>query len=137
MQAPAITTALAGIRQHDLAEAASRRRQAWAPAALDATDVTIRLARADDHPALARLSQLDGAGHDLSGDVLVAEAEGVVVAARSVLGGTALSDPFRASSALVALLDVRAEQLAGRRARPRRPHAPRQSMPVLRVGGAR
>jgi hypothetical protein len=135
MQAPAITTALAGIRTEDRVAEAAARRARWTP--IVASEVTIRLARPRDAGALDRLAELDGRHERVTGDVLVAEADGVLLAARSVRGGMMLSDPFRASAELADLLDVRARQLAGRRSRRRRLRGPRQSMPSLRVGGAR
>ena len=136
MQPLAFTTALADIRRDEsiataqvahLPEASARRRG----------DVTIRAARPEDSAALARLAQLDGRGDTLAGDAVVAVVGGDVVAARDLRGGV-VSDPFRAAEDVVALLDVRARQLAGGRfGRRARVRARRQAMPVLRVGGAR
>ena len=139
MQAPAITTALAGIRQAEQIEAAAQAHRILpmsASVSAPPPDVTIRLARPDDAAALQRLAQLDGRETALSGDPLVAVVDGTIVAARGLRGGI-VSDPFRARAELIALLDVRAEQLAGRGARPRPARSPRRTMPVLRVGGAR
>lgn len=141
MQPLAFTTALAGIRRTEQIEAA-RLARVPAPLARPAAgaasqEVTIRPARPDDAAALARLAQLDGRGGVLSGDAVVAVVDGDVIAARG-LGGGAVSDPFRAGAEVVALLDVRARQLAGGGSvRPSRPRVPRRAMPVLRVGGAR
>jgi hypothetical protein len=142
MQAPAITTALAGIRRDEQIDAArARRRSAGEEAtSVAAPDVTVRLARAGDEAALVRLAQLDGRGNGMpgiDGPVVVAVVDDELVAARDMAGG-AVSDPFRAGPGLVALLEVRARQLSGRSvpAGPA-PRAPRQAMPVLRVGGAR
>jgi hypothetical protein len=135
MQPLAFTTALANISRDERIGAA-RATRVPAPAARAAGSVTIRSAGADDAGALARLAQLDGRGETLGRDAVVAVVAGEVVAARDLRGG-ALSDPFRAGEELVALLEVRARQLAGGRfARPAT-RVPRQSMPVLRVGGAR
>ena len=143
MQAPAITTALAGIRRSEQIDAARAHRVAsgsGAPGAAvtaeAANEIAIRFARSDEAPALARLAALDGRGVNLEGDVLVAVVAGGVVAARGLRGG-AISDPFRAGGEILALLDVRARQLAGGGVRTVRPRPPRRTMPVLRVGGAR
>ncbi len=97
------------------------------------TDIVIRTATAADTPALWRLAALDGAPVPNAGpDVLIAEADGVPVAA--VAGDLAIADPFRRTATLVELLRLRARQLTaaadadaprpqGRRLR-LRPHAP-------------
>lgn len=136
MQAPAITTALAGIRRDERILAAASARRLQRPHAGAAADVTIRLARPADEAALGRLAQLDGRGGAPAGEVVVAVVAGAIVAARG-LGGGVVSDPFRAGPEIVALLDVRARQLGGARAELPRTRAVRRTMPVLRVGGAR
>ena len=141
MQPLAFTTALAQIRRDEQIAAASAGAAARAadPPAQRPGDVTIRLSRPQDASALERLAQLDGRGDAPAGDAVLAVVDGEVVAARGLRGGVA-SDPFRAGQEILALLDVRARQLAGGRF-PRRSRsasrAPRQAMPVLRVGGAR
>jgi hypothetical protein len=85
--------------------------------AMNATDVTIRLARPEDERAVADLSVLDSARRP-SGDVLVAEVDGSLWAAVSLEDRHAVADPFHPSGALVPLLRERAHQLrprAGRR----------------------
>ena len=72
--------------------------------------VTIRLARRADEPALRRLAELDSRRVP-DGEVLVAALGDELVAARSLDGAGAIADPFLPSSGLLALLDVRAEQL--------------------------
>jgi hypothetical protein len=80
--------------------------------------VTVRRAWPDDVLAIRRLEQLDG--RELSpGPVLVAEAEGRILAARSLVSGSAVADPFRPTGELVALLAMRAKHL-GSSARLRR-----------------
>jgi hypothetical protein len=75
-----------------------------------------RLAALDDHEAEAgRLAQLAAAPWE--GSVLVAEAEGDIAAALVVEDGTVVADPFRLTDGLVALLRLRAAQLAGTPAR--------------------
>ena len=89
--------------------------------------LTIRRAVPADAPALARLAVLDSAP-DLRGDVILAEVEGEVWAARSLTDGRVLRDPFRATSEAAALLALRAAYLRrdvtlrGRRSRLRITH---------------
>jgi hypothetical protein len=75
------------------------------------TPLTIRLAHHDDRAPLARLAQLDS-GRTPADPVLLAEAEGGVVAALSLLDGTAVADPFRPTADVVDLLRVRAAATA-------------------------
>ena len=72
--------------------------------------LTIRRAAPADAPALARLAVLDSA-QDLTGDVIVAEVAGELLAARSLTDGRVLRDPFRATSEAAALLALRAAYL--------------------------
>jgi hypothetical protein len=81
------------------------------PTVTTAPSVLIRAARGSDGPALARLAALDSARVP-AGDLLVAEADGVLVAARSVHTGAAVADPFRPTSDVLALLALRAGALA-------------------------
>jgi hypothetical protein len=79
--------------------------------------VTIRMARHADAPALHALEELDS--HELgTGDVVVAEVDGEVRAALPVSGGPAVADPFHPSDVLVELLAVHAAQLRRDRRRP-------------------
>jgi hypothetical protein len=71
----------------------------------------IRLASSDDHVQLARLAALDSAKVPLR-PALVAVVEGEVVAALSLRDGHGVADPFRHTSEVVELLQLRAEQLA-------------------------
>ena len=82
--------------------------------------VTIRRAREDaaDTVALAELAERDS-GTIPTGDVLVAEVEGSILAAISVDDGTVLADPFSRTGELRNLLELRRAQLR-RRARPSR-----------------
>jgi hypothetical protein len=73
--------------------------------------VLIRLARDEDAVALTRLAILDSALRP-AGEVLIAEADGELVAARSVTTGTTVSDPFRPTADVLALLALRAKALA-------------------------
>jgi hypothetical protein len=87
-----------------LAHLAARRRsdgaQAWP---LPAAEVTIRIAREADGPAVHRLAQLDSRPVP-EGDVLVAEVSGELRAALPLGGGEPIGDPFRPTAALTALL---------------------------------
>ena len=72
--------------------------------------ITIRLAHEDDADRLEQLAQL--AGTELpAGELIVAESDDELVAALSLRTGRVLADPFHATSDLVALLRVRANQL--------------------------
>jgi len=73
-------------------------------------DVVIRFARPRDHGALRDLEALDGRTLP-EGARLVAELDGVVVAAIDVGEGTVVADPFVCTANAVALLRVRARQL--------------------------
>ena len=71
---------------------------------LDPT-VLIRASRGSDGDALESLARLDSQ-RPLTGDVLVAEQDGALVAA--VAGARAIADPFRRTADVVSLLRVRA-----------------------------
>jgi hypothetical protein len=70
----------------------------------------IRRSGADDAPALARLAALTGRRAPAA-EALVAEADGVLLAALPLDGGDPLSDPFRPTADVAALLRLRAGQL--------------------------
>jgi hypothetical protein len=76
-----------------------------------APSVLIRAARGSDGPALARLAALDSAALP-AGELLVAEADGELIAARSLADGFAIADPFRPAADVLALLALRARALA-------------------------
>jgi hypothetical protein len=79
--------------------------------------VTIRWAGAADRPALEALAALDGASLPTA-PMLVAERDGVPVAALAADGSDPIADPFSPTAELVDLLEVRARQLfEGERAR--------------------
>ena len=78
----------------------------------DAGPVAIRPAQTADEPAIERLAQLETAAAPC-GELLLAEADGEVVAALPVNGGRPLADPFRRTAAVVELLALRARQLRG------------------------
>jgi hypothetical protein len=77
------------------------RRRGW---------ITIRRAGPGDAGALDRLGALTDR-RPLGGEVLVAEADGDVIAAVSVASGEVQSDPFQPTADVIALLGLRAEQL--------------------------
>jgi hypothetical protein len=81
---------------------------------LPASTVLIRAASGTDVAALDRLAQLDSA-HVPTGDLLVAEADGTLVAALSVDNGSAIADPFRPTADVVDLLALRARLGAERK----------------------
>jgi hypothetical protein len=76
----------------------------------ESREVTIRVAVPGDRRGLARLAELDSQERP-SGYVLVAEVGGELVAALPVSGGPAVADPFRHTAQVVALLEMRAQQL--------------------------
>src|ERR1700716_1205466 len=75
------------------------------------TSLTIRLAREDDRASLTILAQLDS-GRMPPHPVLLAEVDGGVVAALSLLDGTAVADPFLPTADLVDPLRARAARSA-------------------------
>jgi hypothetical protein len=86
--------------------------------------IVLRRAGPQDSRALADLAELDGARRP-TGDVLVAEVDGRVVAALPVGGERAIADPFEWTADLVELLRERAAQMQA-------VQAPRWRRPVLR-----
>ena len=89
-----------------------------------APSVLIRAARGSDGRALARLAALDSASVP-GGELLVAEADGELVAARSIDTGVAVADPFRRTADVAALLELRTGALAAERGT-RRPRLTRR-----------
>jgi hypothetical protein len=82
---------------------------------MTSSELTLRPAREVDHGALDRLAQLDSQ-RPLTGDVLLAEADGRPVAALSVSEHRVTADPFVDTSNVVPLLRARAHQVQQRRA---------------------
>ena len=122
---PSLTAEMAQVVIDDrIAEATRRRRDEQAlhhspePDRYEA--VTVRLARHEDMAAVRRLVQRDG-GHELAGPVLLAEAEGQLLAARSLEDGSAVADPFRHTAHLAELLALRSVHLRDDGERPHRP----------------
>ena len=85
--------------------------------------VLIRPAAPTDAAAVARLAELDSRPVP-GGELLLAEADGELVAAYSLQTGASIADPFRPSGDVAALLELHA--------RPRRP-ARRRRAPRLRI----
>jgi hypothetical protein len=86
------------------------------PSITTAPSVLIRAARGSDGPALARLAALDSAMVP-AGEKLVAEADGALIAARSLGTGEVIADPFRLSADVVALLTLHGRSVESRRSR--------------------
>src|SRR4051794_24939081 len=103
-----------GVRNSRFARQRTARRTVAGPA-----DVTIRVAQPSDADALRRLAELDSQPAP-RGYVLVAEADGALLAAVAVEDGTAIADPFYPTTALVSLLVVRARQLRAGEIQPSR-----------------
>jgi hypothetical protein len=96
-----------------------------------ADPVTIRWAGPADAPALQALAALDSRSLPAT-STLVAERDGTIVAALPLgVGAPALSDPFQRTGEYVALLELRAEQLARAAAHPRRTRAARLLGPAV------
>ncbi len=87
----------------------SSRRDQMVPAPSEA--VVLRLCSVHDDEALDGLAQLEGLPSPTGRHVL-AEVDGVVVAAYPLGIGTPLADPFRPTAHLMPLLELRARQLA-------------------------
>jgi hypothetical protein len=79
--------------------------------------ITVRHATADDTGRIRTLAALDDRKLP-HGPWFVAEADDELVALIPVAGGTVIADPFRRTADLVALLELRAAQLAETPAEP-------------------
>ena len=88
-------------------------------------ELTIRPAGWADDVDLARLAALDSARPLAGGQVLVAEADGRLIAAVSLHDGRAVADPFVPSADAVEILRVHAAGSRSAKARVRRPWMPR------------
>jgi hypothetical protein len=78
------------------------------------TDITVRPAVSADLSDLARLAALDSASPP-RGPALVALADSRMLAALPLGAGRPIADPFEPTAEAVALLELRAAQLAERR----------------------
>jgi hypothetical protein len=74
------------------------------------TQITVRRAVASDRIELERLAALDSAKPP-RGPALVAEADSRMLAALPLGSGRAIADPFEPTAPIVALLELRAEQM--------------------------
>ncbi len=80
------------------------------------SSITIRTAGPDDLAPLLELAERDSASVP-RGELLVAESEGEIRAAISIVGGAIIADPFHPTDGLVRLLAARVDQLRGRGAK--------------------
>jgi hypothetical protein len=101
-------------RQNRLERVSRRPYVSSAPEARFVPDepVSLRLCRVHDDPALEQLAQLEGRRIH-PGRYVVAEMNGVIVAAQPLDGGAPIADPFRKTGQVLPLLQLRVEQLAG------------------------
>ena len=76
------------------------------------SEIAIRSARPADSVEIERLALLVDRGVPAA-PLLLAESDGAVVVALSTTTGDVVSDPFRATADLVALLRLRSTQLHG------------------------
>jgi hypothetical protein len=83
------------------------------------TDITVRRAVGADYGDLERLAALDST-RPPRGPALIAEADSRMVAALPIGSGRAIADPFEPTAEVVALLHLRARQLAEASNPPRR-----------------
>lgn len=91
--------------EHDRQRITRKRNERRASDAL-----VIRQAAAADSGPLQRLAMLDSAPKP-HGPMLVAERDGVLVAALPLAGGRAIADPFEPTAGVVGLLELRRSQL--------------------------
>ena len=87
-----------------------------ATAITTAPSVLIRAARGSDGDAIERLAALDSAEVP-AGTLLVAEADGRLVAAIATATGEAIADPFLPTADVIALLELRAAGSSARHGR--------------------
>jgi hypothetical protein len=73
-------------------------------------NVTVRRSTSADESALARLAALDSASPP-RGPALIAEADTRILAALPLGSGRPIADPFEPTAELVALLELRREQM--------------------------
>jgi predicted ATP-grasp superfamily ATP-dependent carboligase len=75
--------------------------------------ITMRAAMTADATAIARLSELEE-DRPLTGDVLVAEGDGAVIAALSIDENRAVADIFKPTAEIVSLLRSRRQAIVAR-----------------------
>jgi hypothetical protein len=97
-----------------VARAADYRRSHEVPAGRSGEEafasVTVRTSYPDDHERLERLAERDGRRVPPN-PVLIAEVSGRVLAARSLVDGSSISDPFEPTAHLIELLALRSAHL--------------------------
>jgi hypothetical protein len=131
---PETTPTSADVRGHlvavpaDAAARSSLRDPYWAA-------VVIRPTVAADATALRRLAELDSAPVP-DGDTVVAEQGGSLIAAVAISDGASISNPFRPTADIVALVQLRAAQLRRQQARDRRTARPRERRYAPRSAGS-
>ena len=109
------TRARRGERRSSRKEAVAARH---ACRSVDA-EVMLRLDRVGESSSLRGLAALNEQPLPI-GPFVVAEVDGRLVAARSLVDGGVLTDPFVATAHLRPILELRAAQILGGEARPRR-----------------
>jgi hypothetical protein len=120
---PDLTSEMARVMMDERLAAAEqyRRRKEARKEAAERPDVydsvTVRIASPADGEALQRLAQRDG-NRVPCGALLVAEVDGIPLAARSLSDGKTIADPFVHSHHLAELLALRATHLRGDGDRP-------------------
>jgi hypothetical protein len=82
-------------------------------------DITVRRALPSDRSELARLAALDSASPP-RGPALVAETDSRMLAALPLGSGRPIADPFEPTAQIVAVLELRAQQLNAAENEPRR-----------------
>jgi hypothetical protein len=90
----------------------------------DNSTLALRVAQTDEAPVVRRLAALDDS-RPLDGEVLLALVDGEAVAAVSLDDGRVVANPFLRTADTVRLLSLRASQLTGPPASPRRARVPR------------
>jgi hypothetical protein len=115
---PTIMWYLANQRLEELRRDARRPVRPSRPErrTLDEEAVQLRLCRVGDDPQLHQLAQLEGRPLP-EGRLVVAEANGRIVAALPLAGGRPLADPFARTQHLLPLLELRAAQVRGAKRR--------------------
>jgi hypothetical protein len=111
---PALNAAMASTLMDDRIRDAARQRQTRPLRRREDgeqyTCVTVRVATGRDHDAIKRLEDLEG--RRLPDEpALVAEVEGTILAARTLMTRIAVADPFRPTGQLAEMLDLRSVQL--------------------------
>ena len=109
---PELLRELARARMEELRlDAVAHSRAAEVPRVrTDLGSIALRLCRVGDEQALARLAALEETTVP-SGQLVVAEVDGRIVAALPLAGGAPLRDPFVRTAHLLRLLELRVAQL--------------------------